>query len=70
VSDRAHPKCHTTAGHVCQEPSGRTCIEDGCGEPAGTLWGPLWCPEHDQDRLDRISASLTAIYAALEEPSS
>jgi hypothetical protein len=30
----------------------------------------LWCPEHDQDRLDRISASLTAIYAALEEPSS
>lgn len=57
----AHPKCHGAAGHVCQEPSGRTCIEQGCNEPAGTWWGPLWCPGHDQERLDRIDRSLADI---------
>lgn len=58
--ERSHPKCHTEAGHVCQEPSGRLCVE-GCGQPAGTWWGPYWCPEHDMERLDRISASFAAI---------
>ena len=45
--DQSHPNC--TEGHVCQEPSGRTCL--GCDEPAGTIWGPYWCPEHDKERL-------------------
>ena len=57
---RSHPNCWTDAGHVCQEPSGKPCIEAGCGEPAGTLWGPLWCPGHDVERLERIGASLDA----------
>lgn len=60
----AHPKC--TDGHVCQEPSGRTCIEAGCDEAAGTLWGPLWCPDHDRERLDRISAQFDAILATTD----
>lgn len=55
----AHPKC--TDGHICQEPSGRTCIEAGCDEAAGTLWGPLWCPDHDRERLNRIDAQLSAL---------
>lgn len=55
----AHPKC--IDGHICQEPSGQPCIEQGCDEPAGTLWGPLWCPDHDSERLDRISAQFAAI---------
>lgn len=55
---RSHPKCKRPDGHTCQEASGRTCVESGCAEEAGTLWGPLWCPEHDAERLDRISASL------------
>jgi len=52
----SHPNC--IPFHVCQKPSGRTCVEEGCDLPAGTLWGPFWCPRHDQERLDRISASL------------
>ena len=59
----AHPNC--TEGHVCQRPSGRECVENDCREPAGTLWGPLWCPEHDRERLDRIGASLDKIAADL-----
>ena len=57
--DMSHPNC--TAGHVCQRPSGRECIERGCQEAAGTIWGPYWCPEHDRERLDRITASLEAL---------
>lgn len=55
----AHPNC--TEGHVCQQPNGKPCIEPDCNEPAGTLWGPLWCPDHDRERIDRISAQLKAI---------
>jgi hypothetical protein len=55
----AHPKCIN--GHVCQEPSGRVCVEPGCYEMAGTLWGPLWCPDHDRERLNRITKSLESI---------
>lgn len=61
---RSHPNC--TNGHVCQQPSGRICIEAGCNKPAGTLWGPMWCPEHDRVRLDRIAAQLTEIAAAIQ----
>jgi hypothetical protein len=60
----SHPDCHTAAGHVCQRPSGQPCIEPGCDRPAGTLWGPLWCPEDDEKRLDRISASFEKIAAS------
>lgn len=58
----AHPKC--VDGHVCQEPSGRECIEYGCHEPAGTHWGPMWCPDHDRERPNRISAQLDNIAAS------
>lgn len=60
----AHPKCGS--GHVCQQPSGRVCIEDGCDAAAGTLWGPFWCPDHDRDRLDGIGASMSALLAPTE----
>jgi hypothetical protein len=55
----AHPRC--TDGHVCQKPSGAPCIEPGCNEPAGTLWGPLWCPDHDRERIARVDRNLRAI---------
>ena len=61
----SHPNC--TDGHVCQKPSGRACIERGCDEPAGTLWGPMWCPEHDKERLERIGGQLVSLQAALRE---
>ena len=60
----SHPRCG--AGHVCVQPSGRECIEPGCHAPAGTLWGPMWCPEHDQERLDRISGQMAGMLADLE----
>lgn len=60
----AHQKCVDAGEHICHEPSGRECIETGCSEPAGTGWGPYWCPGHDKARLDRISASLEGIAAS------
>lgn len=61
----AHQKCVDAGRHVCQEPSGRMCIEDDCDEPAGTWWGPYWCPEHDRQRLNRIVAELVEIRGSL-----
>jgi hypothetical protein len=57
----SHPACRSEEGHICQQPSGRLCIEQGCPEPAGTFWGPYWCPRHDMERLDRITDSLNEI---------
>ncbi len=57
----SHPRC--VPEHVCHEPSGRICIEPGCDRPAGTWWGPYWCPVHDKKRLDGISSSLDDIAA-------
>lgn len=65
---RSHQRCTDAGRHICREPSGRTCIERGCEEAAGTLWGPYWCPEHDKERLDRISASLEEIAGSFEVP--
>lgn len=64
--DVSHRQCVEAGHHVCQRPSGRACVEQGCSEPAGTRWGPLWCPQHDQERLDRITASLENISAMLK----
>lgn len=61
----SHPNCARPDGHTCQEPSGLTCIEGGCDKPAGTCWGPYWCPEHDAERLDRISSGFAAIAAEI-----
>lgn len=58
-----HAKC--SEGHICQEPSGRVCCEPGCDEQAGTWWGPYWCPEHDKERLYRISRSFESMMAEL-----
>jgi hypothetical protein len=63
MSGPAHPRCQGPAGHVCQVPSGRKCVEKGCDAPAGTGWGPNWCPVHDEERINRVSASLDAIEA-------
>lgn len=57
---RAHPDC--TDQHVCGKPSERVCIEQECKEPAGTLWGPYWCPDHDQQRLNRVTQQFHALH--------
>lgn len=57
----AHVPCWTGTeyDHRCQKPSGRECYN--CGAPAGTLWGPYWCPDCDVERLVRITESLDEI---------
>ena len=59
--NRSHPMCWTgdRYEHRCQTPSGKDCIE--CGRPAGTLWGPYWCPDCDVIRLDRISSQMESL---------
>ncbi|HET7734343.1 MAG TPA: hypothetical protein VFK52_00090 [Nocardioidaceae bacterium] len=66
ATTRSHPRCWGEQGHVCQQPSGRACVEQGCDEPAGTDWGPLWCPDHDAERLDRIGQNLDRMLADIE----
>ena len=62
----AHKKCMEAGVHICQKPSGRSCYEQPCSEPAGTSWGPYWCPKHDKDRLDHVSAGFARIANSLE----
>lgn len=61
----SHFDCQGPQGHICQEPSGRPCVD--CGSPAGTWWGPHWCPDCDQRRLDRCTAQLESIASDLAE---
>lgn len=61
----SHPDCDPQ--HVCHRPSGRTCHTEGCNQPAGTTWGPYWCPQHDKERLDRITASLEAMLGGMNQ---
>lgn len=41
--------------------TGKKCTEKGCDHPAGTWWSPYWCFEHNVERMQRITASLTDI---------
>lgn len=65
ASGQSHQQCWTGERyeHVCQVPSGRACVD--CGAPAGTWWGPCWCPDCDVARLDRIFVSLDEIRSQL-----
>jgi Zn finger protein HypA/HybF involved in hydrogenase expression len=55
----SHQRCGDAGAHICQVPSGRKCVD--CGKPAGTKWGPYWCPACDQIRLDRITEGMEEI---------
>ena len=57
------------SGYSAEHRSGKQCVERGCNKPAGTLWGPLWCPEHDRQRLTRIGSFFeSARIPALRQP--
>jgi hypothetical protein len=64
---RPHRKCWKGDHyeHICQEPSGHLCGEQPCDQPAGTSWGPFFCPEHDVVRLARVSAGFAELKASL-----
>jgi hypothetical protein len=61
----SHQRCKDAGEHVCQVPSGRVCVD--CDQPAGTSWGPYWCPPCDEKRLDKCTAGLDAALAGLSE---
>ena len=46
--------------------TGEPCIE-GCGNPAGTWWSPLWCFPCNVERMDRIQRDLEALIRGLYE---
>lgn len=48
-------------GNSPRHHTGKSCIRQGCTNPAGTAWGKHWCFEHNVERLDGIEASLRAI---------
>lgn len=55
--DGEHP--YRDPNHALNGPeylSGRTCVERGCGRPAGTFWSPFWCQPCNATRMDRIGA--------------
>jgi len=53
-ADPAHP------GNGAEHLSGKTCVEKGCRNPAGTLWSPFWCHVHNVERMERIGRNLDA----------
>ncbi len=68
---RAHAKCWKGDHyeHVCQKPSGHLCGEQPCDQTAGTDWGPFFCPDHDVQRLERVSAGFADLKASLAKRS-
>ncbi len=40
-------------GNSADHHTGKPCVERGCDKPAGTAWSPLWCFDHNVERLQR-----------------
>ncbi len=45
---------------------GKTCIEPGCKNPAGTVWSPYWCQKHNAERILRIDREMESLRKQLE----
>ncbi len=60
--ESAHPQCNPEDGHTCALPSGKVCVVPECGAEAGTRWGPHWCPDHDAERIDRVSRQFDELF--------
>jgi len=45
-------------GNSAKWHTGKRCVEKGCKKPAGTWWSPLWCFDHNVERMKRVSAGL------------
>ena len=49
--DKAHPM------NSADYHTGKSCVERGCTNASGTGWSPIWCFDHNVERMDRISAA-------------
>jgi len=49
-----------------QHHTGKTCIEHGCENPAGTHWSPYWCQPCNMKRMRRIDNGLKSALAELD----
>jgi hypothetical protein len=38
--------------------TGKQCVEKGCRKPAGTWWSPVWCFDHNVERMKRVTAAM------------
>lgn len=45
-------------GNSAKYHTGKQCVTKGCTAPAGTWWSPLWCFDHNVERVKNITASL------------
>jgi len=48
--------------------TGKDCVKEGCTEPAGTGWGPLWCKPHDIERRNRVTAQMENLLTQFGDP--
>jgi hypothetical protein len=53
-------------GNSSKYHTGNACVEKGCSRPAGTWWSPLWCMEHNVERMSRVSEFLVNEIKRLE----
>jgi len=45
--------------------TGKSCIVSGCEKPAGMWWSPLWCMEHNMERMRQIDGQFDRVRRAL-----
>ena len=48
-------------GNSAKYHTGKPCIENGCTNPAGTVWSPYWCFQCNVKRMRRIDAAFKKI---------
>ncbi len=53
-------------GNSAKYHTGKPCIEEGCENPAGTWWSPVWCFHCNVERIDRISRQMNEILNSME----
>lgn len=44
--------------------TGKPCITQGCTNPAGTRWSPLWCHPCNVERMDRLNRQWSELAAS------
>lgn len=65
---QSHPKCARTPEGIVHDREvlgGRLCVGSGCDRPPASSCGPLWCPDHDVERLGRITGQFEDLAASL-----
>lgn len=46
--------------------TGESCIVEGCKQPAGMAWSPLWCVKHNIRRMRQIEEAYKKVQEQLQ----